>query len=44
MVYAPFIFNTDASSQGHGAILLQMHECQEPVIAYVNNALGKLQR
>ena len=42
-VDAPLTLDTDASSQRFGAVLLQMQEVQERVIAYASKTLSKLQ-
>ena len=40
----PFILDTDASNQGVGAVLSQVHEGQERVVAYYSRSLTKEER
>ena len=40
----PFILDTDACDRGIGAVLSQMHDGQERVVAYGSRALSKSER
>ena len=40
----PFILDTDASNQGIGAVLSQVHQGQEEVVAYYSRSLTKEER
>ena len=43
-VLAPFILHTDASGDGHGAVLYQVQEGKKRVIAYTSQSLSRSER